>query len=439
MLSAPPAGERALVRALGTWTLAASIVNVTVGGGIFGLPATVAAQLGAAAPLAYLVCAGAMALIVLCFAEAGSRVSLTGGPYAYVEVAFGPFVGFLAGVLLWLLGTFAVAAVASLFAGSVGALVPGAGAGAARALLLVALFATLAAVNVRGLRQGTRLITVATIAKLLPLLLLVLVGAFFVRPENLAVSTLPSAGQVARTSIVLIFAFSGIESALVPSGEVRDTARTVPRAIAIAMAGVTVLYIAIQLVAQGLLSSDMATYTETPLAAAAARFAGTTGSVVMLVGASVSMFGYVSGMTLAIPRALFAFARDGILPAKLAAVHPRFHTPHVAIVVQSVLVCVLAISGSFAGLAIIANVAALLLYLACCVAGWELRRRDVRAAGTPFELPGGPAIPVAACAVIVWLLASITLREWAVVAGVLVAATALFFISGVRRRQLGEA
>src|SRR5918994_4024114 len=135
---ASPAPERSLVRALGPWALAASIVNVTVGGGIFRLPAAVAQSLGPAAPLAYLVCAAAMGLIVLCIAEAGSRVSLTGGPYAYVEVAFGPFVGFLAGVLLWLLGTFAVAAVSTVFADAVGALVPALASPAASAGALVA-------------------------------------------------------------------------------------------------------------------------------------------------------------------------------------------------------------------------------------------------------------------------------------------------------------
>jgi basic amino acid/polyamine antiporter, APA family len=430
--------ERSLVRALGTWTLAASIVNVTVGGGIFRLPAVVAGSLGPAAPLAYLVCAVAMGLIVLCFAEAGSRVSLTGGPYAYVEVAFGPFVGFLAGVLLWIVGTFALAAVATVFADSVGSLFAAASGPVPRASFLVAVFAFLAWVNIRGVRQGTRLNIVATVAKLLPLLLLVVAGLFAVSPDNLAWTAPPRAAEVSRASIVLIFAFAGVESALVPSGEVRDTARTVPRAILLAMAGITVLYLALHLVAQGVLGASLAVRA-TPLADAAGIVLGPWGRTLILVGAAVSMFGYVSGMTLAIPRALFAFGRDGFLPRRLAAVHPRHHTPYVAIVVQSILVCALAITGTFERLAILANLSTLVLYAACCAAAWELRRRNVQAGGTPFRVPAAGVVPILACAVIAWLLTSIRAAEWAVVAGVLAAGTLIFLLTRVRRRALSGA
>ena len=436
--AAVPLPERALVRALGPLALAASIVNVTIGGGIFRLPAEVAGQLGAAAPLAYLVCAVAMGLIVLCFAEAGSRVAMTGGPYAYVEVAFGPFVGFLAGVLLWLLGTFAVAAVSTVFADAIGALVPAARGGGARALVLATTFAVLAAVNVRGVRQGTRVNLVATAAKLLPLVLLIVVGAFAVRPENLRWAETPSAGSVAATAVVLIFAFSGIESALVPSGEVRDPARTVPRAILVAMVAVTVLYVALQLVVQGVLGAELAAPATkaAPLAEASARVLGPWGRTVLLAGAAVSMFGYVSGMTLAVPRALFAFARDGFLPRGVAAVHPRHHTPHVAIVVQSVLVFLLAVSGEFGRLAILANVSALLLYLACCVAAWELRRRNVQSGGVPFRVPAAGLVPALAVAVIVWLLTSVGPRDWLALGGALALAALVYAATRSRRASL---
>lgn len=427
-------GDGALVRAMGVRSLAAATFNIMVGGGIFLLPAVAAAGLGAAAPLAYVVCAVAMGLIVLCFAEAGSRVSLSGGPYAYVEVAFGPFVGFLAGILLWLLGSFATAAVASGLAGSVAAFWSPLGAPAARAALLLAVFAVLAMINVRGVRQGVRFVEGVTVAKLLPLLLFVLVGAFFVHPGNLAWGAVPAAHDVGRTAIVLIFAFAGMESALVPSGEIRDPARTVPRALFIAMGGVVLLYVAIQLVAQGVLAGEVARHTDAPLAAAALDFAGRTGAVVMLAGAAVSMFGFVSGMTLAVPRALFALGRDGVLPGRLAAVHPRFHTPHLAIIVQAAIACALAITGSFAALAVLANVSVLVLYLLCCVAVLELRRRDVRAGGIPFQVPGGWLVPVLAVAVILWLLWSATLRELGIVSGVLVAAALLFILKTAARR-----
>ncbi|MBV9109559.1 MAG: amino acid permease [Gemmatimonadetes bacterium] len=420
-----PAAENRLVRAVGVWGLAASIVNVTVGGGIFRLPAFVAGQLGSMAPAAYLVCAVAMGLIVLCFAEAGSRVELTGGPYAYVEVAFGPFAGFLSGVLLWVVGSFALSGVATLFADTVGALIPALAGTAGRAAVLAATLAIFAAVNVRGVKQGTGLNVVFTVAKLLPLLLLLAAGAFAATHAQPAPSAHLGAGALARTSVLLIFAFAGVESALVPSGEVRDVARTIPRAIGVAMIAVTLLYLALHFVAARLLGGALAG-SQTPLADAAEVALGPWGRSMMLVGAAVSMFGYVGGMTLAVPRALFALARDGFAPRPLAAVHARWRTPYVAIVVQGVIVFVLAVSSGFEKLAILANVSTLLLYAGCCVASWELRRRDVRAGGIPFRVPAAGVVPVLALAAIAYILVSVTWKEWAVVGGVLVAAAIIY-------------
>jgi basic amino acid/polyamine antiporter, APA family len=426
--------DSALVRAIGVWGLAAGIINVTVGGGIFRLPADVAAILGPAAPLAYLVCALAMGLIVLGFAEAGSRVSLTGGPYAYVEIAFGPFAGFLSGVLLWIVGSFAAAAVSVVFAANLGQLVPGLRGGVASAVLMVGLFTLLGAVNIAGVRQGVAFASVVTVAKLLPLLLLLVVGALTVSPAHLAGGHAPPARDVARTSFLLIFAFAGIEAALVPSGEVKDVARTVPRAVFIALAGTTALYVGLQVVAQGVLGPELAT-ARTPLADAAGRVFGPWGRTLLLAGAAVSMFGNVSGMILAIPRALFAFARDGFLPRVVASVHPRFHTPYVAIAVQSVITCILAVTSTFERLAILANLTVLLLYGACCLAAWQLRRRGVRSGGVPFAVPGGGLAPIAACVVIAWMLTGIRAAEWAAMGVALLVASVVYFV--VRQRTAG--
>jgi len=417
-----------LVRAIGVRDLTASIVNVTIGAGIFVLPAVVAGGLGAAAPIAYLVCAALMALIVSCFAAAGSRVSLTGGLYAYVETAFGPFVGFLAGILYSLMAAFAAASVASAFAGSMGAMWEPLNSPAGRTATLALLFATLAAVNVRGVTVGARLVDVVTIAKLAPLAIFVGAGIWSVRGEYLVWPALPAAASVGRTAIVLIFAFVGVEIALVPGGEVRDPARTVPRAVFAALAITTTLYLLIQAVAQGLLGPSMATFASAPLAEAASRVLGRGGRLLVLVGAAVSMAGYVSGDMLGSPRALYAYARDGALPSVLAYIHPRFHTPSIAIAVHALVVGALAVSSSFTQLAIVANVAALTLYLACIGASYTLQRRDVRADGAPFTIPGGPIVPVLATAVIVWLLSNATRREFFVEGLVLAVAALYYFI-----------
>jgi len=401
-----------LVRAIGTFGLAAGIINITIGGGIFRLPANVAATMGPSAPIAYIVCALAMGLIVLCIADAGSRVSLTGGPYAYVGTAFGPYFGFISGVLLFMLGTFATAAVSTVFAASISQLVPALSGRAASITVLIAAYAFWSLINFRGVTLSVRLNSIATVAKLLPLLLVAIGGAFFISAGNLAIEVVPPAGDIARTSLLLIFAFAGIECALVPSGEVRDIARTVPRAIAIAMVAITVLYIALQVVAQGILGDGLAQATASPLADAAGMSMGGWARAILLAGASISTFGYLGGMTLSMPRALFALARDGFLPSQLAAVHPAYRTPHIAIVAQSVLTLALAASGTFEQLAILANVSALALYLGCALAAWRLRQRAIARGGGTFNIPGGVVLPWVACAVILWLLTGVTSLEW---------------------------
>jgi amino acid transporter len=404
--------QEKLVRAIGTFGLAAGIINITIGGGIFRLPANVASTMGPSAPIAYLVCAAAMALIVMCIADAGSRVSLTGGPYAYVGTAFGPYPAFISGVLLFMLGTFATAAVSTVFAASIGQLVPALSGTVASIVVLVAAYAFWSVVNLRGVTLSVRLNSIATVAKLLPLLLIGIGGLFFISAGNLAIDVVPAAGDIARTSLLLIFAFAGIECALVPSGEVRDTARTVPRAIALAMIAITVLYIALQVSAQGILGAGLPDATASPLADAAGASMGGWARAILLAGASISTFGYLGGMTLSMPRALFALARDGFLPKPIAAVHPRYRTPHVAIVVQSLLTLALAVTGTFEQLAILANVSALALYFGCALAAWKLRQMNVSAAGGAFNLPGAAVVPWLACAVIAWLLTGVTSLEW---------------------------
>ena len=425
-MTAETRGEHGLVRAVGALGLAAGVVNVTIGGGIYRLPREVAESLGPAAPLAFLVCAAVMAMIGLSLAQAGSRVATTGGPYAYVERAFGPFAGFMTGVMTWLIGVTAIGAIGNVFIGSLAAVLPVLATPVGRTTGLVLVFAFLTGVNVLGVKHGARLSVVTTIAKLLPLLVFVVLGAFAIDPANLAVAEAPAASTVARTSIVLLFAFTGVEYAIVPGGELRDPARTVPRGILLGLGGVTVLYLSIQLVAQGVLGPALAT-AATPLPDAAGVALGPWGRTLLLVGVVVSTFGYLTGMALASPRTLYAFARDGYLPRALAAVHPTFKTPWVSVIVQLALCCLLAVISDFGPLALISNVAALLAYFACAAGAWELRRRGVQEEGTvAFAMPGGAIIPVLSCGAIAFLLTSITRAEWAVLGWVAAVATVLF-------------
>jgi len=433
----PAQSQEPLVRVIGILGLAAAIVNITIGGGIFRLPANVAGSLGPAAPLAYVVCAIAMGLIVLCIADAGSRVPLTGGPYAYIATAFGPYVGFVSGALLWMMGTLAAAAVSTIFATSLGLLVPALGGRVIEIGVLAATLAFWSVVNARGVTLGSRLNSVATVAKLFPLVLLAIGGLFYVRGANLVWTAAPAPADVARTCLLLIFAFAGIEVALVPSGEVRDTARTVPRAIALAMVGVTCLYVLLQVVAQGILGGDLARATSSPLAdAAGASFGGWARSL-LLAGATVSMFGYIGGVTLSMPRMIYAFARDGFLPQSLASVDPHSQTPHAAIAVQSVVTFALAISGTFERLAILANVSGLLLYLGCALAAWRLRTTGASSSqGEGFRVPFGGAIPVLTCLVIAWLMTGIVRGEWLALGICLAVVSLVYAVTGRTRGVL---
>jgi basic amino acid/polyamine antiporter, APA family len=436
-LPTPPTDGPALVRALGVRALAANIVNTIVGSGIFVLPAVVAAILGPAAMLAYVVCAALVALFGLCFAEVGSRVHVSGGAYAYVEAAFGPYVGFSAGLLLGCAEMAASAAVATIFVGSLSALLPGGGGAASRAMMLVLLYATLAIVNVRGVRTGARLMELITAAKLVPLVLLIVAGMFVLHPSYLKWHGFPPVADIGRASLVLMFAFTGVEGPLTSSGEVSNPARTVPRAVLLGLSTVALLYAGLQIVSQGVLGPALATITDAPLGAVAERALGGPGRTLIILAAIVSTLGYVSGDMLATPRLLFAFARDGLLPARLGAVHARFRTPHVAIITYAASSCALAVSGSFRMLAVLSAVGILLVDLACCLAVLELRRNDVRvvgvsratgAANAPFRVPGGPIVPLLASAVVVWLLTSARAVEFLAAAAVVAIAAVLYWL-----------
>jgi amino acid transporter len=315
-------------------------------------------------------------------------------------------------------------------------LVPGLGGRIGEGIVLVAAFAFWSVVNLRGVTLGSRLNATATVAKLLPLLIVAIGGAFFVRPENLAWSSAPAPAEVARTSLLLIFAFAGIEVALVPSGEVRDTPRTVPRAIALAMLGITALYIALQVVSQGVLGNALATASASPLADVAAACFGPWGRTLLLAGASISMFGYLGGVTLSMPRMLYAFARDGFLPRALASVHPVHRSPQAAIAIQAVVTLALAVTGTFEGLAMLANVAALALYFGCALAAWRLRSAGISTeGGAGFRVPYGNAVSILACVVIAWLLTGLAPGEWLAFAACIVVGTILYAATGRRRAE----
>jgi APA family basic amino acid/polyamine antiporter len=398
-------------RVIGVLGLGLMAVNFIVGVGIFGLPGLVAAQLGAAALLAYLVVIVLIFLVGLCFAETGSRVAGTGGLYAYAQVAFGPVVGGIAGTLIWAANSVVPnAAVSNVLVDTLAAEIPGLGNPVPRTVILAVLYSLFVVLNVRSARHGTRVSALLCIIKIVPLVALVMVGSFAIHGANLHWIGTPSAAKIGGSCVLVFFAFMGTEGALGTSGEVINPARTVPRAIVLALTLVATLYVGLQLVTQGVLGPDLAT-SKAPLVDAALVVFGTWGERLIVATIVISVIGYLAADFLSSPRTLLALAQQGQLPRALSSLHPRFGTPAASIVTYTMLCALVAWTGSFRQLVIVATSGTLLLYLICCLGLLRLRAKRVETDGEPFRAPGGPFVPIAASAIIVWMLTTLELKE----------------------------
>lgn len=432
----PPNATAPLKRVIGVSGLAFSCFNSIVGAGIFAIPAAAAALLGPAAILDYVLCAVLIGLMGLCFAEIGSRVTTHGGIYAYAYVALGPIVGGIAGTLLWLANSvFPSAAISNFLADTLAITWPALGKTMPRVLFLAAVYSVVTFANIRATRWGARLSVATAVLKLTPLVLLIIAGAWAIHGPNLHWTGVPSLRTIGQGAVLLFFVFMGVEGGLTASGEVMNPSRTVPRAVGIAFVLVCVLYMGLQLVAQGVLGADLAT-ARAPLVDTAIAAFGPWGGPCLLVASVLSALGYLSGDLLCSPRSLYALAEAGQLPRKLAFVHPRFGTPVVALVVYASLCFVTAISGSFRQLAIASSSGTLFLYLICCMGLLRLRKRNVAMEGEPFRAPGGPVVPLLAAAIMIWMLTTLEWKELAA-AAVLVLGSAIAYWLRERSRNCG--
>ncbi len=335
--------DEGLVRGIRRWDLAAITVNGIIGAGIFGLPSKVFASIGVYSIFAFAACSLVVVIIVLCFAEVGSRFSDTGGPYLYAREAFGPVAGFEVGWLLWIARLTAFAANCNLLISYISFFVPSAGAGIGRAVIITAVVTLLSVVNIIGVRDAAIVSDFFTVGKLIPLLLFIAAGLFFIHPGNYSLGTAPKAGEFSASCLLLIYAFSGFEMAIIPAGEVRDPRRNLPFALLTAVGVVAVLYMLIQVVCIGTLP-ELAT-SERPLADSASRFLGSAGGAIISVGALVSIFGNLNVILLAGSRLPFAMAERNELPNFIGSVHRRFRTPHVSIVISGAVMLVMTLSG----------------------------------------------------------------------------------------------
>lgn len=389
---------------MGPWWLAANIVTIVVGAGIFVVPAALAANIGPYAPLAFLACGVAVGAVAICFAEGGSRIATSGGVYGYVEAAFGPLTGWVAGSLLILSDVLACGGVAAALADAAAGITPAGWRAPAHAAVIVVVIGGIALINIGGIKRGAWLVSLVTTLKLIPLVVFVVVGAWALHGANFARIVKPGTQGLGRALLLALFALTGMESSLSVSGEVKDPSRTIPRALAISLGTVILLYMAIQSAAQGILGASLA-HSAMPLADAMGRISPALRGL-MLAGAGISMLGWLSGDLLAAPRLLFAFGRDGMLPRVIGRVHSRSHAPHVAIACYAAIAVALALTGTFVELAVLSTLASSVLYMAGCAAAWQLARRGVAEAGVPLNfrwLGAAAVVGVASMAVMIAL------------------------------------
>jgi basic amino acid/polyamine antiporter, APA family len=347
-------------------------------------------------------------LIALTFAEVASRFEATGGSYLYTRAAFGRFAGFEVGWMLWFTRVASWAAVVNVLVSSLGFYWPSAAAGLPRTVLITTIIIILTAINIRGIRLSSFVVNLLTLGKLVPLVIFVVIGMFFVEWSRLRPGPLPSVGDLSTSGLLLIYAFGGYEVVPVPGGESRNPRHDVPFALVMTIASIVVIFTLTQTVAVGTLPQLAA--SRTPLADAASVFLGAAGGAIITLGAVISTTGNNMGGAISGSRNLFALAEQGDLPRVFARVHSKYRTPVNAILITSAVALILAVSGTFQTMATASAISRLVLYLGTCASTLRLRNHRFEGTVNPatFVVPFGPVIPLAAIAIALTVLAGAT-------------------------------
>lgn len=398
-----------LLRAVSRWELVGIAFNDVLGSGVYLLPAAAAALLGAASIWAVLIAGIAVGLLVLCFAEAASYFDEEGSAYLYTREAFGDFVGFEVGWMTWLARVSSVASLSAGFALAVSFLWPAAIQGWTRALVITVPLVLLTWINVVGVKPGARLAASLTVIKLLPLFFFIIVGFFAIDTSLLkGITDIPSLDRLGEAALLLLFAYAGFENTAAAAGEYKNPKRDIPFALIMMIVCLTIIYTLVQLVALGTLP-DIAG-VKSPLAASAEKFAGAGAALLMSIAAMISIEGNIGNTTLTGPRYLFALAKDGYGPSLMARINPKYHSPDAAIITQSTIALILALSGSFVALAMLSIIARMSTYIGA-VASIPVLRKKFSTGQDAFRLPGGYIIPLAALAISFIFLASASLNN----------------------------
>jgi len=367
-------GSEKLVRAVGFWGLVAMCINAVVGSGVFLLPTESYKLLGPFSLWAPLIFALPVFILVLCFAEAASHFSEPGGAYLYAKTAFGDFIGFETGWMNWLARVTSLAALSNGFVVSLARIFPSLGTPVARAAVIIGSLAILTAIHYVGVKYGAASIYVFTLGKLIPLVGFIVVALIAWKHNPIPASMhLPGPGtDWSGAALFMLFAYAGFENMGVPAGEFRNPRKELPRALLVGTLAIASIYVLAQLGAMSALP-DLSK-TATPIADAAAALIGSTGAIIVTLGALLSMAGTNSGTVLEGSRMLYAISLGRPRLRALSYVHPSFRTPSVAIIIHVIFATALALGGSFAKLAMLSAVARLTTYLFTCAAVPRLRK-----------------------------------------------------------------
>ena len=422
-----------LVRAIGFLGIAVLALNSVIGGGIFGLPARVVERAGLMSPWLFLIVGLLVVTIVLTFAELASYFRDSGGPVLFTSKAFGPFVGFGTGWIYYISRTAAFAANSNLLADYLGSLWSPVSGGIGRVLLITAVCAGLTWANYVGVRDGVRTLSVLTVLKLTPIIILILVGLPYVSADSVIPPEMPVIDDLGGTVLLMIFAFVGFESTTIVSGESKDPRRSLPSALVRTTIFIGVFYFLVVLAYVAVLPN--VGDGQGTLVAMGDYLLGPVGAVAITLAAVFSIGGNLGAILLAVPRMTFALAEQRLLPAWFGKVHPRYATPGNSILFLGAFSLVLALSGSFVFLAIASSLTRLITYILSIAALPSIRRQtNAEDRKHVYRLKGGYTIPAIAMVVCVWIAAQSEMDSWLLTGGLLAIGLALFGVARLAHR-----
>jgi amino acid transporter len=376
-------------------------INGIVGAGIFLLPSQIAAQVGPFSILIFIICGLLCLAIALCFAEMGGIYQQTGGAYLYARDTFGPMIGFMVGWMVWLSAIIGWAAMARGFLLYLNYFCPSLSESWIGEIIVIILIVGLSTLNFLGVKIGARIINFFTISKLIPLFIFITLGFFYIKKSSLSPIFSFDIQNIGEAIVIALFAYTGFEHMPVPAGEMKKPRKDIPIAFFFVILGVTLIYTLIQLVATGTFPG--LAQSENPLADAAANFLGPAGGILIAIGALLAIAGVNSGIALTGPRSLYVLSADGFLPKAFSKIHPKFHTPYVAIGINTILTLILFLTGTFEYLIFASVMVSLLQYIPTCLAVIVLRRKRVEVSKS-YTIPGGYIVPCLALLTCFWLL-----------------------------------